>query len=72
MQVKILDADCNISEFIDKAIDAPVDLDVRNAITLLQDIGLLTREEKLTELGKQVGSSLNKQDATVCNIIELP
>lgn len=56
LQVKILDPDCNISEFIYKAIDAPVDLAVRNAITLLQDIGALTRGEKLTELGKQLGS----------------
>lgn len=56
LQVKILDPDCSISEFIYKAIDAPVDLAVRNAITLLQDIGALTREEKLTELGKQLGS----------------
>ncbi|GLJ39839.1 hypothetical protein SUGI_0814530 [Cryptomeria japonica] len=56
LQVKLQNPYCNISEFISKAIDPPVDLAVRNAITVLQDIGALTHDEKLTELGKQLGS----------------
>ncbi|KAH9315837.1 hypothetical protein KI387_024464, partial [Taxus chinensis] len=56
LQVKLQNPYCNISDFISKAIDPPVDLAVRNAIIMLQDIGALTRDEKLTELGKKLGS----------------
>ncbi|KAL2634461.1 hypothetical protein R1flu_005940 [Riccia fluitans] len=56
LQVKLLDPDGEIASFISKAIAPPLDLAVRNAILLLQDLGALTPDEKLTELGKQLGS----------------
>eukprot|EP00249_Psilotum_nudum_P020389 c27681_g1_i1 orf=52-3915(+) len=56
LQVKLLDPNCKIKEFLSKALDPPVELAIHNAIVLLQDIGALTFEEKLTELGRQLGS----------------
>ncbi len=55
-QVKLLEPHGRIVEFIRKAIDPPLDLAVRNAVMLLQDLGALTPDERLTELGKQLGS----------------
>lgn len=56
LQVKLLDSNCNIRTFLRRAVDPPNDLSVCNAIHLLQDIGALTSDERLTELGKQLGS----------------
>ncbi|KAL3693235.1 hypothetical protein R1sor_006886 [Riccia sorocarpa] len=56
LQVKLLDPNGKIGSFISKAIDPPLDLAVRNAIILLQDLGALTPDERLTDLGKQLGS----------------
>jgi HrpA-like RNA helicase len=55
-QVKLLDSNCSITSFLSKAIDPPNELSITNAIRLLQDIGALTSDEKLTELGKQLGA----------------
>eukprot|EP00252_Welwitschia_mirabilis_P000323 TRINITY_DN10359_c0_g1_i1.p1 TRINITY_DN10359_c0_g1~~TRINITY_DN10359_c0_g1_i1.p1 ORF type:complete len:1207 (+),score=276.23 TRINITY_DN10359_c0_g1_i1:189-3809(+) len=56
LQVKLLNPHSDINDFLSKAVDPPADLAVRNAIILLQEIGALNHEEKLTELGKQLGS----------------
>ncbi|CAH9072884.1 unnamed protein product [Cuscuta epithymum] len=56
LQIKLLDPNCNVEEFLQKTLDPPVNETIRNAIILLQDIGALTMEEKLTELGERLGS----------------
>ncbi|XP_019193302.1 PREDICTED: DExH-box ATP-dependent RNA helicase DExH6-like [Ipomoea nil] len=56
LQIKLLDPDCNVEEFLQKTLDPPVYETIRNAIIVLQDIGALTIEEKLTELGQRIGS----------------
>lgn len=56
LQVKLLDPDCNVIEFLQKALDPPVFETIRNAIVVLQDIGALTEDEQLTELGKKLGA----------------
>ncbi|KAH9536794.1 hypothetical protein CY35_16G018300 [Sphagnum magellanicum] len=56
LQVKLLEPHGRIVEFIRKAIDPPLDLAVQNAVMLLQDLGALTPDERLTELGRQLGS----------------
>lgn len=56
LQVKLLDPDCKIDEFLKKTLDPPVFESMRNAIIVLQDIGALTLDEKLTELGEKLGS----------------
>lgn len=56
LQVKILDPDCKVDEFLQKTLDPPVAETIRNAVSVLQDIGALTHEEKLTELGEKLGS----------------
>lgn len=56
LQVKLMEPEGRIADFISKAIDPPLALSVQNAVLLLQDIGALTGDEKLTELGKQLGS----------------
>ncbi|XP_072951101.1 DExH-box ATP-dependent RNA helicase DExH6 isoform X1 [Typha angustifolia] len=56
LQVKLLDPDCRIADFLQKTLDPPVPETVRNAITVLQDLGALTHDEKLTDLGEKLGS----------------
>ncbi|XP_030482564.2 DExH-box ATP-dependent RNA helicase DExH6 [Cannabis sativa] len=56
LQVKLLDPDCKIDDFLQKTLDPPVRETIRNAIIILQDIGALSGEEKLTELGAKLGS----------------
>lgn len=56
LQVKLLDPDCRVVEFLQKTLDPPVFETVRNAIIVLQDIGALTEDEQLTELGKKLGA----------------
>ncbi|XP_062105694.1 DExH-box ATP-dependent RNA helicase DExH6-like isoform X2 [Humulus lupulus] len=56
LQVKLLDSDCKIDDFLQKTLDPPVFETIRNAIIILQDIGALSPEEKLTELGAKLGS----------------
>lgn len=55
-QVKLYEPHGRIADFILKALDPPLDIAVRNAVTVLQDIGALTSEELLTDIGKQLGS----------------
>ncbi|KAK6784734.1 hypothetical protein RDI58_018189 [Solanum bulbocastanum] len=56
LQVKLLSPDCKIEEFLQKTLDPPVYETIRNAIIVLQDIGALSFDEKLTELGERLGS----------------
>uniref|UniRef100_A0A1J3IMI5 Putative ATP-dependent RNA helicase YTHDC2 n=1 Tax=Noccaea caerulescens TaxID=107243 RepID=A0A1J3IMI5_NOCCA len=55
LQVKILDPNCNTNDFLQKLLDPPVDQSIANALSILQDIGALTPEEELTELGEKFG-----------------
>lgn len=56
LQVKLLDPNCRIADFLKKTLDPPVTETVKNAITLLQDLGALTQDEQLTDLGEKLGS----------------
>ncbi|KAK3183357.1 hypothetical protein Dsin_030643 [Dipteronia sinensis] len=56
LQVKLIDPNCRIEDFLKKTLDPPVSETICNAITVLQDIGALTREEKVTELGEKLAS----------------
>ncbi|MED6179768.1 hypothetical protein PIB30_003984 [Stylosanthes scabra] len=56
LQVKLLDPTCKIEEFLRKTLDPPVFESIRNAILVLQDIGALSTDEKLTQLGEKLGS----------------
>lgn len=55
-QVKLLDPNCKITDFLNKTLDPPIPETVRNAISVLQDLGALTQDEQLTELGEKLGS----------------
>lgn len=55
-QVKLYEPHGRIADFILKAMDPPLEIAVRNAVTVLQDIGALTSDELLTDIGKQLGS----------------
>ncbi|KAI5000587.1 hypothetical protein ZWY2020_005176 [Hordeum vulgare] len=56
LQVKLLDPNCKIADFLKKTLDPPVTETVKNAITVLQDLGALTQNEQLTDLGEKLGS----------------
>lgn len=56
LQVKLYEPHGRITDFILKALDPPLELAVKNAVTLLQDIGALTSDELVTDMGKQLGS----------------
>ncbi|KAL5731522.1 RNA helicase [Ranunculus cassubicifolius] len=56
LQVKLLDRTSKIIDFLQKTLDPPVFETVRNAILLLQEIGALSPNEDLTELGEKLGS----------------
>ncbi|KAJ0914514.1 putative RNA helicase [Helianthus annuus] len=56
LQVKLLDPSCKIEDFLKKTLDPPVSESIQNAITILQDIGALSPDEELTELGEKLGS----------------
>ncbi|KAH7533694.1 hypothetical protein FEM48_Zijuj04G0158700 [Ziziphus jujuba var. spinosa] len=56
LQVKLVDPDCKIEDFLQKTMDPPVFESIRNAVVVLQDIGALSLDEKLTELGEKLGS----------------
>ncbi|CDY10215.1 BnaC05g04580D [Brassica napus] len=55
LQVKMLDPSCNVNDFLQKLMDPPVDRSIANALTTLKDIGALTPQEELTELGQKFG-----------------
>lgn len=54
--MKLFDPQRRIADFLQKTLDPPVPETVRNAIIVLQDIGALTQDEKLTELGEKLGA----------------
>lgn len=54
--MKLLDPDCKIEDFLQKTMDPPVFESIHNAIIVLQDIGALSIDENLTELGEKLGS----------------
>ncbi|GMH15707.1 hypothetical protein Nepgr_017548 [Nepenthes gracilis] len=56
LQVKMLDPNCKIELFLQKTLDPPTFETIRNAIVVLQDVGALSVDEKLTELGEKLGS----------------
>ncbi|XP_042453374.1 DExH-box ATP-dependent RNA helicase DExH6-like [Zingiber officinale] len=56
LQVKLLDPNCKVADFLQKTLDPPVSETIRNAIIVLQDIGALMNDEKLTDLGEKLGS----------------
>ncbi|KAL7128647.1 hypothetical protein ABFS83_13G008200 [Erythranthe nasuta] len=56
LQAKLIDPSCKIETFLNKLLDPPIIETLQNAITVLQDIGALTPEEKLTLLGEKFGS----------------
>ncbi|KAE8695735.1 hypothetical protein F3Y22_tig00110691pilonHSYRG00015 [Hibiscus syriacus] len=55
LQVKLLDPDCKVEDFLQKTLDPPVSKAVNNAVRFLQDIGAFTQDEELTELGEKLG-----------------
>lgn len=54
--MKLIDPSCKIEDFLQKTLDPPVHETIRNAITVLHDVGALTLDEKLTDLGEKLGS----------------
>lgn len=56
LQVKLIDPNCKIEYFLQKTLDPPVYETIRNAIIVLQDIGALSDDERLTALGETLGS----------------
>ncbi|KAL8147578.1 hypothetical protein AgCh_005047 [Apium graveolens] len=55
LQVKILDPACKIVEFLGKLLDPPVTQSITNAISVLEELGALSPDEELTELGNKLG-----------------
>ncbi|OAY62181.2 DExH-box ATP-dependent RNA helicase DExH6 isoform X2 [Manihot esculenta] len=55
LQVKLIDPNCKIEDFLRKTLDPPVPETIHNAIIVLQDIGALSVDEQLTELGEKLG-----------------
>lgn len=51
----MLDPCCNVNVFLQKLMDPPVAQTIANALTILKDIGALTPQEELTELGHKFG-----------------
>ncbi|XP_058743045.1 DExH-box ATP-dependent RNA helicase DExH6 isoform X2 [Vicia villosa] len=56
LQVKMLDSSSKIEVFLAKTLDPPVSEAIRNAIVVLRDIGALSNDETLTDLGEKLGS----------------
>ncbi|XP_021300774.1 DExH-box ATP-dependent RNA helicase DExH6-like isoform X1 [Herrania umbratica] len=55
LQVKLLDPNCKVENFLQKTLDPPVSEAIRNAVSVLQDIGAFSHDEELTELGEKLG-----------------
>ncbi|KAK1397213.1 RNA helicase [Heracleum sosnowskyi] len=55
LQVKILDPVCKIVDFLGKLLDPPVTKSISNAISVLEELGALSPDEELTELGNKLG-----------------
>ncbi|KAI5399630.1 DExH-box ATP-dependent RNA helicase DExH6 [Lathyrus oleraceus] len=58
MQVNMLDSSSKIEVFLAKTLDPPVSESIHNAIKVLRDIGALSTDETLTDLGEKLGSLL--------------
>ncbi|KAL3633801.1 hypothetical protein CASFOL_022563 [Castilleja foliolosa] len=56
LQVKLIDPSCKIEDFLKRTLDPPVHETIHNAVVVLQDVGALTPDEKLTELGEKLGA----------------
>nr|XP_017252149.1 PREDICTED: DExH-box ATP-dependent RNA helicase DExH6-like isoform X2 [Daucus carota subsp. sativus] len=56
LQIKILDPARKIGEFLEKLLDPPATQSVTNAISILEELGALSPDEELTELGNKLGS----------------
>eukprot|EP00873_Tetraselmis_striata_P025125 jgi/Tetstr1/445389/TSEL_033175.t1 len=59
LQVKLLEgasAVSDVREFLHKAVEPPVDKAVSQAVSLLQDIGALDDDERLTRLGRHLAA----------------
>jgi ATP-dependent RNA helicase DHX36 len=56
LQIKLLDANGKIADFLKKTLDPPIPETIKNAMIVLQDLGALTQDEELTELGEKMGS----------------
>ncbi|XP_030462866.2 DExH-box ATP-dependent RNA helicase DExH6 isoform X1 [Syzygium oleosum] len=56
LQVKLLNPNGNLEDFLLKTLDPPVSETIRNAVNILKDIGALSLDEKLTDLGEKLGS----------------
>lgn len=56
LQVKLLNPNGNLEDFLMKTLDPPVFETIRNAVNILKDIGALSLDEKLTDLGQKLGS----------------
>lgn len=51
----MLDPSCQVEDFLQKTLDPPVSESIRNAVSVLQDIGAFSIDEELTELGEKLG-----------------
>lgn len=51
----MLDPSGNVNDFLQKLVDPPADQSIANALTILKEIGALTPQEELTELGQKFG-----------------
>ncbi|GJN40130.1 hypothetical protein PR202_gb29302 [Eleusine coracana subsp. coracana] len=56
VQVKLLDSNSRIADFLNRTLDPPIEETIRTGISVLQDLGALTQDEELTELGEKLGS----------------
>ncbi|XP_017436117.1 DExH-box ATP-dependent RNA helicase DExH6 isoform X4 [Vigna angularis] len=55
LQVKLFDPTCKIEEFLSQTLDPPGFESIRSAARVLQEIGALSVDEHLTELGQKFG-----------------
>ncbi|QCD79406.1 ATP-dependent RNA helicase DHX36 [Vigna unguiculata] len=55
LQVKLFDPSCKIEEFLSQTLDPPGFESIRSAARVLQEMGALTVDEHLTELGQKFG-----------------
>ncbi|XP_020228857.1 DExH-box ATP-dependent RNA helicase DExH6 isoform X2 [Cajanus cajan] len=56
LQVKLLDPSCKIEGFLNRTLDPPVFKSIQNGVRVLQEIGALSVDEQLTQLGEKLGS----------------
>ncbi|GBG90209.1 hypothetical protein CBR_g50388 [Chara braunii] len=56
LQVKSINENIKVKDFLGKALEPPIPKAVSNAVLLLQDIGAFDHEEKITRLGKHLAA----------------